>query len=201
MVELAIAWFVIAVLLWVMVPEFIGSQNLNDEKHFPDRHFHSVVARTLGSAPMEPFTVKQAEVFDGTLRYVTLSGGVRKDDGQHSVKDYVKSLQGIELLKNLSVFEVNTYGLETIDVSHNKNLRELRLKGNYFDDPEIILPEDVDVDVKDQRMGREKYKKLMLDTVKRFRSLIGTSNALTKEQVDEYEEKTLGHLSDLGLVE
>lgn len=104
--------------------------------------------------------------------------------------------------------------MDQIDLSNNKQLKSVILRGHFFDEPKTILPDGVDVIVNDLRMSKEEYKQQSLDTIKehrniignpnalkQFRNLIGNPIALAKEEVDEFGKSTMAHLKQLGLIE
>lgn len=155
-IELSLAVFAIAVLLWVMVPKYLASQNINTPECFPDPHFRHVVADALHKQPLEAFSAGDAAEFDGTIRFL-VRGGVASELERRDAGGFIKSIEGIEYLPNLKTLELYDDELEQIDLSKNAKLEHIRLVCDVKKELKIQLHPDVQHTVEIERLGVLEY--------------------------------------------
>lgn len=66
-VEIGVVVAVVFLLAWVILPKFIGAQNMNTPRTFPDDYMRASVERFMGVGTFEPFTRTQLEEKPGQL--------------------------------------------------------------------------------------------------------------------------------------
>ncbi len=140
LIEIGIAAAVIFLLLWVMVPKFLASQNMNTPDVFPDDYMRASVERLMGVGTFEPFTRKELEEKGGRLE-IRNSHNVEGLQHLKSIKEIVirsesptETPVAIELpaLPKLKELVVIGEMFETLDVSKTPNIVELKIFNNSF---------------------------------------------------------------------
>lgn len=66
-VEIGVVVAVLFLLVWIIMPKFLGAQNINTPRTFPDDYMRAAVERLMGVGEFEPITRNQLEEKSGVL--------------------------------------------------------------------------------------------------------------------------------------
>lgn len=155
LIEMSIATFVIFILLWIMVPKFITSQNINRPLYFPDPAFRYAAEKALGVAEGEPFTRKDASNYKGSfvLNGVNNLKGLEYFSNVEFVRIINRNATGYHLthMPNLKRLDIISWELIKLDISKNSTLQELHLSlGSHFKlrstTFELVLPDENNIE-------------------------------------------------------
>ncbi len=158
LIELGIAAAVIFLLLWVMVPKFLASQNMNTPDVFPDDYMRASVERLMGVGTFEPIrrselAQKRGELYisnshniEGLQHLRQIDSLVIHSESPTETPVHIK-LPALPNLKKLTIIgrmyrtldvtkvsnleSLETYHctLSSIDLSRLSKLKKLRLRG------------------------------------------------------------------------
>lgn len=120
LLEISVVTLTLFILLWVMVPKFLTSQNINLPRFFPDPALRQAVEKALGVPEDEKFTREQAASYDGDLRLVN-----------------VTNLKGLEYLPNVTRLQLFSSKATKYDFSIMPNLERLDVGGSELERLEL----------------------------------------------------------------
>ena len=65
--EAVLVLFTLSILLWIFIPRFLESQNINTPENFPDPVVRAAVEKFMGVEPGGYFTKRQARIQNGNI--------------------------------------------------------------------------------------------------------------------------------------
>lgn len=145
LLEGIVALYVIFLSLWVMVPTFLGSQNINTEEHIPDPRFRRLVEECIGVGKGDIITKEQAanqvvvldispfntgETGPFTIIPPTFSDKRNIIWKNPTIKVKPINLKGIELFTNLKTIHIHIDYIDRVDLTENTALEEIHIYGN-----------------------------------------------------------------------
>lgn len=160
-IELGIVSFVIFLMLWIFIPKFIGSQDIDFYQSFPDPGMRQAVVEALRLHENIQLTVNHANEFKGELRIQNCDdlSGLHYFPNIKSISVYSDSLTEIDLspLQKLETLYYSGLQLRRLNTSGNPNLKYVTLSNRSTETPADIPVLDFSNNPKIQKLTIRNY--------------------------------------------